>query len=586
MKPSSSVGSPEDHSIKWADHLLTLIKNQRKNNYIDEYSLTVLISENGMGMTRVIEEIKKKYDQQVEEENNGRSEDDDPLPLTSYIRSDYDFNNLSVKDDDDNLSVLLNEDADYPENIFKKNVEEFMNNNQLSEENKERQGLEQLISELESFFKKFIRNTKDNYDHNILQDVLLIFSDERLKSFLSNYYYYKIYYGLIHNILYNPLSSSFFDDLVSDYEELLSPLYLDESGYDYKSDDPMGEIIKKKNEKGEIIIQKYLKKEKIKEINKKISNNDYFIFQDNFFETILSPLYCVFFILLIRIPEFKIIIEQLVIDEEYNPFSSDDPILKNSIMNIFYNNNLFMIDLIRNDDIMNHPIMNDLIMRNLIRNDSNMNEPIKYDSISNDTIRNNLNRILKAGSIDGDNFQEILTHVQLSYLFESLRDKKILKYFHLKYLSYDVRIQLKNHFKYYLRGDLKIKFKNKPDSNRIEVIPYFVNRSENEVLYNKLSSGQKSLITMISWAYKYYKRGLIILDEVDKHLDPPLIKILLDIIYDAFLRRGINVIMTTRRLDTITLLREREVIFYPRSLLTNLFTLKCDKKKWVLLPIV
>ena len=93
--------------------------------------------------------------------------------------------------------------------------------------------------------------------------------------------------------------------------------------------------------------------------------------------------------------------------------------------------------------------------------------------------------------------------------------------------------------------------------------------SGREIELHKLSSGQIMILNMMGWLY--YVNGLsdepqddfravenkiklMLLDEPDKHLDPKLCKLFFEIVYEEFVKRqGIQVIMTTHRIDTVML---------------------------------
>lgn len=75
-----------------------------------------------------------------------------------------------------------------------------------------------------------------------------------------------------------------------------------------------------------------------------------------------------------------------------------------------------------------------------------------------------------------------------------------------------------------------------------------------------LSSGEKLIVYIIARKIivefsqeRYNKVHLMLLDEPDKHLDPKLSKVFMDVIREVFIESGTQVIMTTHRTDTIAL---------------------------------
>ncbi|MBY0580902.1 MAG: AAA family ATPase, partial [Rickettsiales bacterium] len=75
-----------------------------------------------------------------------------------------------------------------------------------------------------------------------------------------------------------------------------------------------------------------------------------------------------------------------------------------------------------------------------------------------------------------------------------------------------------------------------------------------------LSTGEIMFLTMMTWQYYYSeiegdnKVKLMLLDEPDKHLDPKLCKLFYKVIYEEFvLKQGIQVIMSSHRIDTVAL---------------------------------
>ena len=95
--------------------------------------------------------------------------------------------------------------------------------------------------------------------------------------------------------------------------------------------------------------------------------------------------------------------------------------------------------------------------------------------------------------------------------------------------------------------------------------------------YEKLSSGEQMILSVLSWQYcnygystttnedKYrrsaFKTDIILLDEPDRHFDPKLCKIFYKVIKEVLVEKlGIQIIMTTHRLDMIALSSPGEII--------------------------
>ena len=81
-----------------------------------------------------------------------------------------------------------------------------------------------------------------------------------------------------------------------------------------------------------------------------------------------------------------------------------------------------------------------------------------------------------------------------------------------------------------------------------------------------LSTGEKMAISMMAW--RFYLSGfggitpkmqMILLDEPDRHLDPILCKQFHEILYNEICQEGIQVIMSTHRLDTLMLIPDNSV---------------------------
>lgn len=107
---------------------------------------------------------------------------------------------------------------------------------------------------------------------------------------------------------------------------------------------------------------------------------------------------------------------------------------------------------------------------------------------------------------------------------------------------------------------------------------YFVDRKDSPnygASFDSLSSGEKMILTILSWQYIYrghsteanginqrsnYKHDIILLDEPDRHFDPKLCKVFYKVVSDILVKElGIQVIMTTHRIDTISLAQDNEI---------------------------
>ena len=110
--------------------------------------------------------------------------------------------------------------------------------------------------------------------------------------------------------------------------------------------------------------------------------------------------------------------------------------------------------------------------------------------------------------------------------------------------------------------------------------------------FEQLSSGEQMILTVLSWQYcqsnfsftndmnrkNIFKSDLILLDEPDKHFDPKLSKIFYQIVRDVLVEElGIQVIMTTHRLDTIALSNEGEVFTISKNEYNNIEIAKSHK---------
>lgn len=111
-----------------------------------------------------------------------------------------------------------------------------------------------------------------------------------------------------------------------------------------------------------------------------------------------------------------------------------------------------------------------------------------------------------------------------------------------------------------------------------------------EIDPDSLSSGEKLIFTLLTW--QFYIKGLvldendqipkidnkikiILLDEFDRHFDPKLCYLFLDIIKQEFVEKSkIQVIMTTHRLDTVAL-APKESIFVMENANNQLEIINC-----------
>lgn len=74
--------------------------------------------------------------------------------------------------------------------------------------------------------------------------------------------------------------------------------------------------------------------------------------------------------------------------------------------------------------------------------------------------------------------------------------------------------------------------------------------------YRDLSPAEKVVIDLMAWWHYAQNTKVLILDEPDKHLDPVQSKVFVETLMRELVDQGVQVIMTTHRVDTIALLRE------------------------------
>lgn len=112
---------------------------------------------------------------------------------------------------------------------------------------------------------------------------------------------------------------------------------------------------------------------------------------------------------------------------------------------------------------------------------------------------------------------------------------------------------------------------------RLEVIKNSV-----PIGYNSLSSGELMLVKLSLWALlaKGINYGsvnnkvkILLLDEIDKHLDSKLIKSLISIIHEEFVASGVQVFMTTHRPDTLSLVNRNDKAISKKAVI---FTMKYE----------
>jgi ABC-type multidrug transport system ATPase subunit len=99
---------------------------------------------------------------------------------------------------------------------------------------------------------------------------------------------------------------------------------------------------------------------------------------------------------------------------------------------------------------------------------------------------------------------------------------------------------------------------------------YFKFRDRNtkkNVDHTNFSSGEKTILTVLSWRYMDYpwsgnvsdRTKVVLLDEPDKHLDPKSIEIFMKTIRSVLVDEGVQVIMTTHRPDSVACIKDSEL---------------------------
>lgn len=89
------------------------------------------------------------------------------------------------------------------------------------------------------------------------------------------------------------------------------------------------------------------------------------------------------------------------------------------------------------------------------------------------------------------------------------------------------------------------------------------NKKDVQINFNNLSSGEKVLLALVASVYKTSTDNLfpdvLLLDEVDASLHPSMIKNMIEVIEDVFLRRSVKVILVTHSPTTIALAPEDSI---------------------------
>lgn len=90
-----------------------------------------------------------------------------------------------------------------------------------------------------------------------------------------------------------------------------------------------------------------------------------------------------------------------------------------------------------------------------------------------------------------------------------------------------------------------------------------------EIEFNSLSSGEKILMALVASIYKSssdkHFPDILLLDEVDASLHPSMMKNMLNVIQNIFLKQGVKVILVTHSPTTIALAPEESVFIMNRS---------------------
>ena len=117
------------------------------------------------------------------------------------------------------------------------------------------------------------------------------------------------------------------------------------------------------------------------------------------------------------------------------------------------------------------------------------------------------------------------------------------------------KLLLKHNFKYTIKPP-------------IDGLPYqlcFIDKEYNEVPLKSLSSGEKAIITLILWSANLkmeLTNSVILLDEIDAHINPAISEILIDTIKNHLVKKmGIQVIMTTHSPSTVAFIDDEDLFW-------------------------
>jgi energy-coupling factor transporter ATP-binding protein EcfA2 len=109
--------------------------------------------------------------------------------------------------------------------------------------------------------------------------------------------------------------------------------------------------------------------------------------------------------------------------------------------------------------------------------------------------------------------------------------------------------------------------------NDEKLVTFYRNDTRKIIKTNDLSSGERVILDIFLWQYYHLgltdkpdttnsklitKANIMLLDEPDASLDPKLSKIFFEVVYNVYIKQGIQVIMTTHRIDTIALVPDHD----------------------------
>jgi energy-coupling factor transporter ATP-binding protein EcfA2 len=127
---------------------------------------------------------------------------------------------------------------------------------------------------------------------------------------------------------------------------------------------------------------------------------------------------------------------------------------------------------------------------------------------------------------------------------------------------------------YLKENDFPYTLINKIYGERLDVsinLQLFDSKSNREISFDALSSGEKVILTILSWKFMSFenhathKTSVVLLDEADKHFGPNLIELYQKTLRRVFVEKGVQVIMSTHRPDMVALANDSEIFMLQRK---------------------